>query len=212
MKSLHSSLLLFLIFIFFIIDFSNEALSKNRKNVMNNKRDSNVKIRERKNKINNKTRKLDVKEDIEKYFGNSTFSPLKIYIDLAEFNETFPKESSNLDIEDFVTAMNRAKNILEDFLEISLDNESYFDIANPVKNIDYATYIKTNYNISNWTPLFNSDQIKFDKFNFYIFAKFTDELHEESASIILDDYLYTLVVGIVLFNENMKEINPVKLT
>ena len=212
MKSLHSSLLLFLIFIFFIIDFSNEALSKNRKNVMNNKRDSNVKIRERKNKINNKTRKLDVKEDIEIYFGNSTFSPLKIYIDLAEFNETFPKESSNLDIEDFVKAMNRAKAILEDFLEIGLDNTSYFNISDPVKNIDSATYIKNNYNINNWTSLFDNGQIKFDKFNFYIFAKFTDELHEESASIILDDFHYTPVVGIVLFNENMKDINPVKLT
>ena len=162
MKSLHSSLLLFLIFIFFIIDFSNEALSKNRKNVMNNKRDSNVKIRERRDKINNKTRKLDVKEDIEEYFGNSTFSPLKIYIDLAEFNETFPKESSNLDIEDFVTAMNNAKVILEDFLEIGLDNTSYFDIADPDKNIDYETYIKNNYDINNWTPIFRSDQIKFE--------------------------------------------------
>ena len=42
--------------------------------------------------------------------------------------------------------------------------------------------------------------------------KFKEFFDEVFCSIILDDFHYTPVVGIVLFNENMKDINPVKLT
>ena len=108
MKNIYSLLLFFLLLIFNCIKLSNEAVTNQKKNQYNNKNNSNIKIRERPQKRNISKRKLD--ED--------DFRPLKIYLDLEEFDATFP-DDAELDIDDFISAMNSSKDILEDFLEIA---------------------------------------------------------------------------------------------
>ena len=218
MKKNYSLSFLFLIFLFFLIDISYEASSNQRKNLVNNKNNSNDKVRERKKRANIKNRKLDDDEeeeehDIDYYFQNLTFKPLKIYIDSAEFNktfkETFPSDS-DIELDDFIIAMNRAKDILEDFLEINIDTTESIDFERYGTTSD--EYIQTYYGINNWTSVFDCAELKFDEFNFFIFAKFTSELNEESTSLILDNFHYTPVVGIVLLNDSMKELGKSNLT
>jgi len=204
--NVHSLSMLFLIFIFFFIDFSFETLSKHSKSPVNNKRNFNTKIRERRNEKNIKIRKLE-----DEFEPTMTFGPLKIYIDLAEFNETFPK-NTNLNIDNFIRAMYKSKEILEDFVEINSDNTGFIDIDDTNEYSDYTSYLNEKYGIYNWTTYFDENKkIKFDEYNFYIFAKFT-ELHEESSSVLLDDYYYTPVAGIILLNKNIQNLDETKLT
>ena len=172
MKKNYSLSFLFLIFLFFLIDISYEASSNQRKNLVNNKNNSNDKVRERKKRANIKNRKLDDDEeeeehDIDYYFQNLTFKPLKIYIDSAEFNktfkETFPSDS-DIKLDDFIIAMNRAKDILEYFLEINIDTTESIDFERYSTTSD--EYIQTYYGINNWTSVFDCAELKFDEFNF----------------------------------------------
>ena len=150
-------------------------------------------------------RKLNV--DCSEHDDEYSFFNLSIYIDFAEFNETFPKEEPELNIDNFIFAMNEAKDILESFLEIRTDICSD-GIRLTNEEIDY---IKDNYEITNYTSVFENDYLKPGEFNFYIFSKFT-ELHEESASVVLDDYVSSPLVGIILFNNNLSNIDKTKFT
>ena len=194
--NVHSLSMLFLIFIFFFIDFSFETLSKHSKSPVNNKRNFNAKIRERRNEKNIKIRKLE-----DEFEPTMTFGPLKIYIDLAEFNETFP-ENTDLNIDNFIRAMYKSKEILEDFVEINSDNTGFIDIDDTNEYSDYTSYLNEKYGIEHWTPYFDDNKkIKFDEYNFYIFAKFT-ELHEESSlfsSSLLIKCAITFCVNITTF-------------
>ena len=133
------------------------------------------------------------------------FRPLAIYIDTAEFNVTFPEDLEEYK-DNYIIAMNKAKNILEDFLEINTD-------INGNKSIKYPKikYINFYYGITNFTEIFSDNFLKVDVYNYYIFGKFTNELNEESASVILDDFSEIPFVGIILFNNNTKNLDKSKL-
>ena len=102
--------------------------------------------------------------------------------------------------------MNKAKNILEEFLEINTDINETKDFQSSKIN-----YIKFYYEITNFTEIFSENFLKVDIYNYYIFGKFTSELNEESASVILDDLSGIPFVGIVLFNNNTKNLDKSKL-
>ena len=198
MKYIHSSSLFFLFLIFLFINFSNEALLKHKQNPVKNY--SKARIKEQNNKKKTSKRKLE----------EQVFRPLKIYLDLAEFNYTFPKES-DLNITDFITAMYSARDILQDFLEIDTPADESLIIGDNNENTNYETYYQENYGISKFTSIFATDNIYFNEYNFYIFAKFTN-LSEESTSVILEYYPSNPVIGIVLFDNKTENLDESKLT
>ena len=198
MKYIHSSSLFFLFLIFLFINFSNEALLKHKQNPVKNY--SKARIKEQNNKKKTSKRKLE----------EQVFRPLKIYLDLAEFNYTFPKES-DLDINEFITAMYSAQDILQDFLEIDTPAHEFHDLGDDNENTNYETYYQDNYGISKYTSIFATDKIYFNEYNFYIFAKFTN-LHEKSTSVILEYHGGNPIIGIVLFDNNIENLDKSKLT
>ena len=198
MKYIHSSSLFFLFLIFLFINFSNEALLKHKQNPVKNY--SKARIKELNNKKKTSKRKLE----------QQVFHPLKIYLDLAEFNFTFPKES-DLDINEFITAMYSAQDILQDFLEIDTPANEFHDLGDDNENTNYETYYQENYGISKFTSIFANDKIYFNEHNFYIFAKFTN-LHEKSTSVILEYHGGNPIIGIVLFDNNIENLDKSKLT
>ena len=121
MKHKYISMLikLLLIFLFLLkIDCSN-FFSGNKQTKTNGKSFQKDISEKKKNKKNRKLQTLD-----ENYFF-----PLKIFLDLNNFNETFP--FNNFVKEDeykitFINAMNKAKYALESFIEI------YFNAENPI--------------------------------------------------------------------------------
>ena len=198
MKYIHSSSLFFLFLIFLFINFSNEALLTHKQNPVKNY--SKARIKEQNNKKKTSKRKLE----------EQVFRPLKIYLDLAEFNYTFPN-NSDLDINDFITAMYSAQDILQDFLEIDTPDGEFHDLGDDNENTNYETYYQDNYGISKYTSIFATDKIYFNEYNFYIFAKFTN-LHEKSTSVILEYHGGNPIIGIVLFDNNIENLDKSKLT
>jgi hypothetical protein len=91
--------------------------------------------------------------------------------------------------------MKKAKEIVEDFLEILIDLEN-----SPKFN---RTYINETWGILHYTYDFDSG-INLHEYNYFIFAKFTD-LITETASIILDEFAQFPIVGIILFDNNITE-------
>jgi hypothetical protein len=198
MKYIHSSSLFFLFLIFLFINFSNEALLKHKQNPVKNY--SKARIKEQNNKKKTSKRKLE----------EQVFRPLKIYLDLAEFNYTFPN-NSDLDINDFITAMYSAQDILQDFLEIDTPDGEFHDLGDDNENTNYETHYQENYGISKFTSKLATDKIYFNEYNFYIFAKFTN-LHEKSTSVILEYHGGNPIIGIVLFDNNIENLDKSKLT
>ena len=84
MNNIHSLLIIFLLVIFYFLNICN-ALPKYKQKKENNRSNSNNIFR-KKNSKNNFRRQLQDGTD------DYPFVNLSIYIDTAEFNETFPRE------------------------------------------------------------------------------------------------------------------------
>ena len=84
------------------------------------------------NNITNKKRNLEEElgyEDPEEIY-NISFVPLNIYLDLLNFNYTFPNNTLDINTKKiFIEAMNNAKNILNNLLYIQIDHDEkiFFD-------------------------------------------------------------------------------------
>ena len=192
MNNIHKLTKLFHFYIIYLINSCKATLKQKSKNTYI-KKNSKINFSER-----NLQERLRKGEELP-------FRPLAIYIDTAEFNVTFPEDLEEYK-DNYIIAMNKAKNILEDFLEINTD-------INGNKSIKYPKikYINFYYGITNFTEIFSDNFLKVDVYNYYIFGKFTNELNEESASVILDDFSEIPFVGIILFNNNTKNLDKSKL-
>ena len=202
MNIIYKLLLFFSLYIFFFIS-SCKAQFKQKLKYSYIKNDSNIRFKEK--NIGNKIFHKELLGSLRKEEEELHFSPLSIYIDTAEFNLTFPKDLEEYK-DNYINAMNKAKNILEDLLEIKINKSATKEIT---KSKIY--YINKYYGISNFTEIFSANFLKIDVYNYYIFGKFTSELNEESAPVILDDFSGTPFVGIVLFNDNMTNLDKSKL-
>ena len=94
--------------------------------------------------------------------------------------------------------MNKAKDILEDFLEILIDLE-----GNPFYIEDFIDELDLGISFENGLQL--------TEINYFILVKF-DELNQEVASIILDEYTGVPFIGIVIFNKNLDNENKDKFS
>ena len=201
MNNIQKLIMFFLFYVFYLKNSFNAALKQKSKHLYF-KNNSNVNFSQK--NIKNIFSRRNLQDTLRKE-EELPFRPLSIYIDTAEFNETFPEDLEEYK-DNYLIAMNRAKNILEDFLEINTD-------INGNKSIKYPKikYINFYYGITNFTEIFSENFLKVDVYNYYIFGKFTNELNEESASVILDDFSEIPFVGIILFNNNTKNLDNSKL-
>ena len=71
----------------------------------------------------NEARKLQGNDDGDDVEEEHYFDKLNIYLDTFNFNDSFPYDKEKyLDI--FINAMKKAKNILENFIQIEIDSEA----------------------------------------------------------------------------------------
>ena len=181
MNNNHILLLIFLLFLSYLINFCNATLKNKSKHDI------------KKNKYNNKFRRRNSNEKFSKRnLEDYPFRPLSIYIDTAEFNYTFPPVLENYR-DNFILAMDKAKKILEGFLEINTQTDGYLDLLD-----DQTNSVEEDFEIFHYTSIFEQN-LRVDEYNYYIFAKFID-LNEKSASIILAQYDFAPLIGLVLFS------------
>ena len=161
------------------------------------------------NKFKKNIRKKFSKRKIQDDGGEDEafpFVPLSIYIDKEEFKDSIPDELRGYE-DKYSRAMDKAKEILEDFLEIQTDTITAYG-----KQINVNNYVFDNYGITKYTDIFRAEYLSVKVYNFYILSKFTDEIGEESSSVIIDDFSGVPLVGIILFNKNIENLDKTKLT
>ena len=184
---------IFLLVLYIILNCC-QVVSKVKKKVnkIKNKNDFlTSKYRRKKNITNFSKRKL---EEDESPVGTNNFSfvPLSIYIDTTEFNITFPTELDEKYRDNFIIAMNKSRDILQDLLEI------YVDVG-IAANIDFGRLnIEDRYEIYNYGEIFTT-KVRFTEYNFFIFPKFY-ELNVEITSILVDEQSEYPFAGVILFN------------
>ena len=111
-----------------------------------------------------------------------TCVPLKILIDTGELFSSCPPELTGY-IDNIVNAMKKAKEILEDFINICVDPSQDVNIAEVERDYDFShssDFLDNSFNL-------------IDNYNFFIFGKFigydTDNyLIGETGSLILKKY------------------------
>ena len=129
-----------------------------------------------------------------------TFRQLNIYLDTYNFNDTFTYDKEKyLDI--FINAMNKAKDIIESFIEIETDIEANI--------LDYDIDSLKDADIIKWNEdLFGNGgtNIKPDIYNYFIFFKF-DDINIDATSNISYTYLNydTPIIGIITFSKIIEE-------
>ena len=126
MKKPHFLGLLLICFLFFsLIKCAEKQIKRNRKNRYNKIQLNHMKSKNPKRNINKflrKNQEADEEEKTQRY--NTTFMPLNIYLDLNNFNHEFPSDIFGAETKNiFIQAMNRAKEILEGYLYIEIDND-----------------------------------------------------------------------------------------
>lgn len=96
-------------------------------------------------------------------------SDLKIYLDLFNFNETFPSDKLGDNRELFINSMEKAKNILEQIFLIEADN-------GPEAGLDIKPEFKEFLGISYWDDniFIEGQKLKADEYNIFIVFKFVE--------------------------------------
>lgn len=103
----------FLILIFYLINYCSAS------SILKSKYEELINSNHKKKKNINKFSERNLEEQGN---NNLSFVPLSIYLVTDEFNHTIPEDLKEYQ-DNFIIAMNKAKKILEDFLEILVDLE-----------------------------------------------------------------------------------------
>ena len=152
------------------------------------------------NKSSYKFMRKNEEEDEVKAQGryNTSFVPLKICLDLFNFNYTFPNETFGYETKDiFIEAMKRAKNILEAYLYYEIDhdfvNTVEKDFFEDVYDIEYYNKSIINTTLDNYT-------------HFIVLFNFIEDEDEFEAlyDIACDDAGET-IVGVISINTFMEQ-------
>ena len=124
------------------------------------------------------------------------YKPLNILIDTEELFASCPEGLEgykNIILE----AMNKAKAILEGFLEILVDSSAQLNKIDS-EGINLFEY----HGISHYSTFFDGN-FNLNNYNYFIFGKFIDELNIDSASYCIDKQGNVPYIGIVFLNENI---------
>ena len=179
MKTIHVfCLLLTFVFFFYIIECTKKVKNLKSKKEFNNKRIN----------IDHHLRRTQA---VGRF--NTSFVPLKIFIDLTNFNETLPDSWNEEKQTIFIKAINRAKEILEAYLYIEVDydfkityEEDYFYTAHDIE--------------------FYSEKIPnttLDDYNFFILFNFVEDTKIASYEIAIE-YAFRPIIGVISINEGIQ--------
>ena len=192
MNNKQTSSLIILLFILFLIKLC--CASFKRKYTQNN---FFTEMKYRKKNTTEVNLKRNLEDEAPKGNDNLSYYQLSIFLDKTLFNKSFPDNLKSYQ-DDFNSAMNKAKEILEDLLEVYNDVELTFDFS---KN-----YIQNNYGLAeDEYDHFLNDTISMINYNYFFFASFTDQIKTESASVIIDELSGQPLSGIILLNKNFDE-------
>ena len=190
---------LFIIFIHYIESFpidqnSIKDTEKNQDYDLLSKNNENKNIKEK--KVKNKKRLinsegeegLDEEEAVK-------FLPLKIYLDLFNFNYTYPNNTIPQYKDNFYTAMNIAKSLLEKIITMKTN---IYIIDN-----SYEEQHLEEWKIQYWNATIFEEFMNLTEYNYYILFRFDDTTNTVASSYICDEF-ESPAVGVIT-------INPVKI-
>ena len=201
-------ILLFFLLCFFNIKNICGAAFKNKSNRKTSINGANNEFRKINRKKNFSKRKLDGT-------GNYHYVPLKIFLDTAELEYTC---SSLGHVDIIVKAMEKAKDILEGFIQLYIDTDETIDIIGTNTAGEVTNHLIEDFEIDNYDHEMFNQNIQLNNHNYFIFGKcvdildFDEEFKEESASVILDFTNDVPDIGIVLLNKRVGYIDESKFT
>ena len=136
----------------------------------------------------NKANKRKMEEDTD------TFLPLKIFLDLYNFNYTFP----NITLESykyiFYEALEKATNALEKIIRINTD------LTAEIKKYENQNMI--DWGLDYWDSEFFEGNFNFETYNFFILFRFNTTINTVASAYIWDKYVGP-TIGVVTLNEDL---------
>ena len=190
------------IFILCFMNISNLPSKQNRFNKIkkNNNINSPIKtkreIKEKDNKYQKKLRLIYFEENKQLRKGEDSsddddFVPLKIYLDLYNFNWTYPNETLLAYKDKFYKAMLNAKNLLEKFIYISTDinADAHYDNQN-----------REEWELEFWNISLFEESLDLSIYNYYILFRFDTSINTVASSYIWDEY-DAPTIGVITINQ-----------
>ena len=136
----------------------------------------------------NKANKRKMEEDTD------TFLPLKIFLDLYNFNNTFPNSALESYKGIFYEALEKAKNALEKIIRINTD------LTAEIKKYENQNMI--DWGLDYWDSEFFEGNFNFETYNFFILFRFDNTINTLASSYIWDKYVGP-TIGVVTLNEDL---------
>ena len=136
----------------------------------------------------NKANKRKMEEDTD------TFLPLKIFLDLYNFNNTFPNSALESYKYIFYEALEKAKNALEKIIRINTD------LTAEIKKYENQNMI--DWGLDYWDSEFFEGNFNFETYNFFILFRFDNTINTIASSYIWDKYVGP-TIGVVTLNEDL---------
>ena len=184
------TLQILIIFVFLLFFCSIDCKRSSKKNLRNEINKGSMETT--KNKSNIHLRKNE--EEQGRY--NTDFKKLNIYLDLTNFNWTFPNDTFGEDNKDiFIEAMYKAKDILENIIDIEMD----YDVINKMAEDYFYSQYEVEY--FNQADIINS---RLYPYNYYILFKFDEEMEDiDSYSEVAYDIAGVPTIGVIAINPIM---------
>ena len=136
-------------------------------------------------KNKNNERKLDELTDDEVF-------PLNIFIDLYNFNYTFPNETMLEHKNNTIKAIYNAKNLLEKFIKIAPD------ISANIRRYDDGHLEE--WGLKCWDSEIFEQHMDLNTYNYYILFRFNTSINTVASSLIVDSYSAP-TIGVITINE-----------
>jgi hypothetical protein len=141
------------------------------------------------------------KKEHPRKLDQENFVNLKIYIDYKNFDSDLSYETDKKEI--FKQAINEAKSILEDLININIGNNNYIELEEDELVDAFNQYNEEDILNSEGNILINENK------NYYVFFKFSDEINNDASAEIMFGIAGTPAMGLITFSKN---ISPNKIT
>ena len=189
-------LILSLVYIYYISAIKNVFNKKEGKKSNIYLKGDKVKKKEKLyNKYKNKKRLINSEENDTP--EEDDFIPLNIYLDLYNFNYTYPNETLLQYKEYFYEAMYNAKSLLEKFVKISTNTQ--------ISESSYEAQYRDEWGLEYWNNDFFEVYLNLSAHNYYILFRFDTAIKTVASSYICDEYNAPSIGVITINPEKIKE-------
>ena len=160
--------------------------------------------------ISSNTTSRDIQQNMKRYTKNKSksiynkrklqtspddeFFPLNIFIDLFNFNYTYPNETLLPYKEDIIKAIYNTKHLLEKFIKIGAD------ITANIKK--YEDTNRVEWGLDFWDIDMFENKMNLSSYNYYILFRFDTKIKTVASSVIVDSY-FAPTIGVVTINNEM---------